>query len=48
MKVRAYMSKSWLERRLYRDHKTVEQIAAECETSKVTIYKWCKKFGINT
>lgn len=43
-----YKSEVWLRKRLYIDHKTVDQIAAECSTSRVTIYKWCKQFGLKT
>ena len=44
--MKLYKSKSWLERKLFREHKTVDQIAAECSTSRVTIYQWIKRHGI--
>lgn len=46
MKARVYTSQKWLEKRLHRDHKTVEQIAAECGVSKVVIYKYMKRYGL--
>ncbi len=43
--VALYQSRDWLHKRLYRDKRTVEQIANECNTSRVTIYKYMKRFG---
>ena len=41
-----YKSEAYLRKRLYRDKKTPDQIAAECGVSRTIIYNNMKKFGL--
>lgn len=45
-KVKRYQSKSWLERRRYKDKATIDEIAKECGTSHMTIRRAMDKFGV--
>jgi response regulator of citrate/malate metabolism len=41
-----YTSRIWLRKRLLVDKKTPEEIAKECQVSKVTIYRYLEKFSL--
>lgn len=41
-----YQSKAWLERKYYRERKSVEQIAKEAGVSVMTIRRYLEKFGL--
>ena len=41
-----YQSKEWLHRRYVVQKKTVTEIAAECQTSAMTIQRYLEKFGL--
>lgn len=45
-KIKRYESKAWLVRKLFREGKTVEEIAAECGVQPRTIYRKIEKFNI--
>jgi hypothetical protein len=45
--MKPYQNKIWLRKRYIYDRKTVEQIAAECNVSHVTIVNWLRKHGIS-
>lgn len=45
-KIKRYESKAWLKRRLYTDKKTVDEIAAECGVSHMTIRRAAEKHGL--
>jgi DeoR/GlpR family transcriptional regulator of sugar metabolism len=45
-KVKRYESSSWLRRKLYVDKMTVDEIAAECKVSHMTIRRAIEKFGL--
>ncbi|QWT29968.1 helix-turn-helix DNA-binding domain protein [Streptomyces phage TunaTartare] len=41
-----YLSKKWLHKRYVLERKSLEDIAAECNTSKMTISRYINKFQI--
>lgn len=45
-KVKMYKSKAWLQRKLYRERKTPEEIAKDAKCQPSTIYNWMKKHGL--
>lgn len=45
-KVRLYQSKTWMERKFYKERKTPEQVAKEAKCGVSTIYEWMNKHGI--
>jgi DeoR/GlpR family transcriptional regulator of sugar metabolism len=45
-KVKRYLSKRWLKRRLYQDNMTVEEVAEECGVSHMTIRRAAEKHGL--
>lgn len=46
MAIKRYKSKSWLKRKLYRQHKTIEEIAKICDVNHMTIRRWADKFNL--
>ncbi|QGH79406.1 hypothetical protein SEA_LIMPID_73 [Streptomyces phage Limpid] len=46
MSRKKYHSKKWLHKRYILEDKTVEQIAAECDVSKMTISRYLEVFKI--
>jgi DNA-binding MurR/RpiR family transcriptional regulator len=45
-KVKRYESASWLRRKLYVNNMTIDEIAAECGVSHMTIRRAIEKFGL--
>jgi len=46
MGVKLYQSKAWLTRKYQREHLDAKQIAALCNTTEVTIWRWLDRFGL--
>lgn len=44
--VALHKSKTWMERKFYKENLTPEQVAKAARVSVSTIYEWMKKHGI--
>lgn len=45
-KIKRYKSKRWLKRKLYRENKTIEEIAKICDVSHMTIRRAADNFNL--
>lgn len=45
MTAKLYLSKAWMQKRLFRDRKTPEEIAKECGVTPMTIYRAIRTHG---